>query len=153
MNEIELVKVLSSIILQATPLMIAVCGETITERAGVVNLSLDGTMLLSAMTGFVAGFVTGNVWIGFLAAACIGALFSLIIAFGSIQLRKDQFAIGFVLTLLGDELSAYLGQNYTRIPGESVPHLGIPILKDIPLLGPLFFDHDVVVYFAFRLVG
>ncbi|OGO15470.1 MAG: amino acid ABC transporter permease [Chloroflexi bacterium RBG_16_48_8] len=153
MNEIELVKVLSSIILQATPLMIAVCGETITERAGVVNLSLDGTMLLSAMTGFVAGFVTGNVWIGFLAAACIGALFSLIIAFGSIQLRKDQFAIGFVLTLLGDELSAYLGQNYTRIPGESVPHLGIPILKDIPLLGPLFFDHDVVVYFAFLLVG
>jgi ABC-type uncharacterized transport system permease subunit len=153
MNESELVKILSSIILQATPLIIAVCGETITERAGVVNLSLDGTMLLSAMTGFVAGLVSGNVWVGFLAAACVGALFSLIIAFGSIQLRKDQFAIGFVLTLLGDELSAYLGQNYTRIPGESVTHLGIPILKDIPLLGPLFFDHDVLVYFAFLLVG
>jgi ABC-type uncharacterized transport system permease subunit len=153
MNESELIKVLSSIILQATPLMIVVCGETITERAGVVNLSLDGTMLLSAMTGFVAGFLSGNVWIGFLAAACIGAFFSLIIAFGSIGLRKDQFAIGFVLTLLGDELSAYLGQNYTRIPGESVNHLGIPYLKDIPVLGPLFFDHDIVVYFAFLLVG
>lgn len=153
MNESELIKVLSSIILQATPLMIAVCGETITERAGMVNLSLDGTMLLAAMTGFVAGFITENVWIGFLAAAMVGALFSLIIAFGSIRLRKDQFAIGFVLTLLGDELSAFLGQNYTRIPGESVSHLGIPLLKDIPILGPLFFDHDVVVYFAFILVG
>lgn len=153
MNESELIKVLSSIILQATPLMIAVCGETITERAGVVNLSLDGTMLMAAMTGFVAGFVSGNVWVGFLAAAGIGALFSLIIAFGSIRLRKDQFAIGFVLTLLGDELSAYLGQNYTRIPGESISHLGIPFLKDIPILGPLFFDHDIVVYFAFLLVG
>jgi len=54
---------------------------------------------------------------------------------------------------LGDKLSAFLGQNYTRIPGESVTHLGIPLLKDIPILGPLFFDHDVVVYFAFILVG
>jgi len=153
MNESELIRVLSSIILQATPLMIAVCGETITERAGVVNLSLDGTMLLSAMTGFVAGYVTKNVWIGFLASALVGALFSMIIAFGSIHLRKDQYAIGFVLTLLGDELSAYLGQNFTRIPGDRVSHLGIPFLKDIPILGALFFDHDVVVYFAFLLVG
>jgi ABC-type uncharacterized transport system permease subunit len=153
MNESEFIKVLSSIILQATPLIIVVCGETITERAGVVNLSLDGTMLMSAMTGFVAGFVSGNVWIGFLAAACTGALFSLIIAFGSIKLRKDQYAIGFVLTLLGDDLSAFLGQNYTRMPGESVNHLGIPFLKELPILGPLFFDHDVLVYFAFILVG
>jgi ABC-type uncharacterized transport system permease subunit len=153
MNESELIKVLSSIILQSTPLIIAVCGETITERAGVVNLSLDGTMLMSAMTGFVVGLKSGDVWIGFLGAACIGALFSSIIAFGAIRLRKDQFAIGFVLTLLGDDMSAYLGQNYTRIPGASVPHFAIPFLKDIPILGPLFFDHDLLVYFAFVLVG
>jgi simple sugar transport system permease protein len=152
MNETELVRVLSSIILQGTPLMIAVCGETITERAGIVNLSLDGTMLLSAMTGFVAAFVTESVWLGFLAAAGVGALFSTIVAVGAIRLRKDQFAIGFVLTLLGDELSAFLGQNYTRIPGPSVSHLGIPVLKNIPILGPLFFDQDPVVYFAFVLV-
>jgi len=153
MNETEFVKILSSIVLQSTPLIIAVCGETISERVGVVNLSLDGTMLLSAMTGFVAGLLSGSVWIGFLAAALVGALFAWIIAFGSIRLRKDQFAVGFVLTLLGDELSAFLGQNYTRIPGESVRHLGIPFLKDIPILGPIFFDHDPVVYFAFLLVG
>ena len=153
MNETELVRVLSSIVLQATPIVIAVCGETITERAGVVNLSLDGTMLLSAMTGFVAGLVSGNVWLGFLAAAGVGALFSTIVALGSIRLRKDQFAIGFVLTILGDKLSAFLGQNYTRIPGESVSHFGVPLLKDIPVLGPIFFDHDPLVYFSFILVG
>ncbi len=153
MNDTELVRILSSIVLQSTPLIIAVCGETIGERVGVVNLSLDGTMLLSAMTGFVAGLLSGSVWIGFLAAAVVGAFFAWIIAFGSIRLRKDQFAVGFVLTLLGDELSAFLGQNYTRIPGESVHHLGIPFLKDIPILGPIFFDHDPVVYFAFLLIG
>jgi simple sugar transport system permease protein len=153
MTENELVRVLASIVLQSTPLIIAVCGETITERAGIVNLSLDGTMLLAAMTGFVAGLFAGSVWVGFLAAAGVGALFSLIVAFGSIRMRKDQYAIGFVLTLLGDDLSAFLGQNYTRIPGEQVAHLGIPLLRDIPVLGPIFFDHDPLVYFAFVLMG
>jgi simple sugar transport system permease protein len=153
MNDTELVRVLASIVLQATPLIIVVCGETITERAGIVNLSLDGTMLLAAMTGFVAGLLAGNVWVGFLAAAGVGALFSLIVAFGSIRMRKDQYAIGFVLTLLGDDLSAFLGQNYTRIPGEQVAHLGIPVLQDIPVLGPILFDHDPLVYFAFVLIG
>ncbi|HEY69689.1 MAG TPA: ABC transporter permease [Anaerolineae bacterium] len=153
MNDSELVRVLASIVLQATPLTIAVCGETITERAGVVNLSLDGTMLLSAMAGFVAAYESSSVWVGFLVAGLVGALFALIVAFGSIRLRKDQFAVGFVLTLLGDELSAFLGQNYTRIPGPHVSHLGIPLLKDIPILGPIFFDHDPLVYFAFVLVA
>ena len=153
MNETELIRTLASIILQAAPLMIAVCGETITERVGVVNLSLDGTMLMSAMTGFVVGLKTDNVWLGFLAGAAIGALFALIVAFGSIRLRQSQVAVGFVLTLLGDDLSAFLGQNYTRIPGPVVKFMPIPILKDIPILGPLFFDHDIVVYFAFALVG
>ena len=152
MNESELIQVLSSIILQATPLMIAVCGETITERVGVVNLSLDGTMLLAAMTGFVSAYLSDSVLVGFIAAAVVGSLFALIVAFGSIKLRKDQYAVGFVLTLLGDELSAYLGQNFTRIPGPRVSHLGIPYLKDIPILGPLLFDHDLLVYFTFILV-
>jgi len=153
MNDSELIRILASVVLQAAPLMIAVCGETITERSGVVNLSLDGTMLMSAMTGFVVGLKTDSVWWGFLAAAVVGAIFALIVAFGSIRLRQSQVAVGFVLTLLGDDLSAFLGQNFTRIPGPVVKFLPIPILKDIPILGPLFFDHDIVVYFAFVLVG
>ena len=153
MNDSELIRILASIVLQAAPLMIAVCGETITERAGVVNLSLDGTMLMSAMTGFVVGLKTDSVWKGFLAGAAVGAVFALIVAFGNIRLRQSQVAVGFVLTLLGDDLSAFLGQNFTRIPGPVVKFMPIPVLKDIPILGPLFFNHDLVVYFAFALVG
>ncbi|HEX9616003.1 MAG TPA: ABC transporter permease [Anaerolineales bacterium] len=153
MNNSEIVLVLASIVLQATPLIIAVCGETITERAGVINLSLDGTMLMAAMTGFVVGLKTDSLWFGFLAAAAVGGLFALIVAFGSIRLRQSQVAIGFVLTLLGDDLSAFLGQNYTRVPGPTIKHFAIPVLKDIPILGPIFFNHDPAVYFAFVLIG
>lgn len=149
----QLLKTFSSIVLQASPLIIAVCGETITERAGLINLSLDGTMLLSAMTGFIVGLQSGSLALGFLAAAGVGMLFALIVAFGSIRLKQSQVAIGFVLTLLGDDLSAFLGQNFTRIPGPFVMKAGIPLLEDIPILGPLFFDQDPVVYFALLLVG
>ncbi|HZD55320.1 MAG TPA: ABC transporter permease [Anaerolineales bacterium] len=152
MNDSEIIRILASIIFQSTPLMIAVSGETITERAGVVNLSLDGTMLMAAMTGFVVGLKTESLWIGFLAAAAVGALFALIVAFGNIRLRQSQVAVGFVLTLLGDDLSSFLGQNYTRIPGPVVKHFGIPVLKEIPILGPIFFNQDATVYFAFILV-
>lgn len=152
MDNTQLVAILVSILLQASPLIIAVCGETISERVGVVNLSLDGTMLLSALTGFVAAYHSGSVLLGFVAAAAVGAFFALIVAFGSLQLRQSQVAIGFVLTLLGDNLSAFLGQKYTNLPGPSLSQFHIPFLKDIPLLGPIFFQQDAVVYFALLLV-
>jgi len=153
MDSSPLILTLASIVLASTPLIIAVCGEILTERSGIVNLSLDGTMLMSAMTGFIVAFETDSVWIGFLAAMAVGAFFAFIVAFGSIRLRQSQFAIGFVLTLLGDDLSAFLGQNYTRIPGPMVSHYPIPILKDIPIIGPILFNQDPIVYFAFILVG
>ncbi len=153
MNDSQLVAVLASIVLQASPLIIAVCGEILTERSGVVNLSLDGSMLMAAMSGFVIGMFTGNVWLGFLAGAAVGALFAYIVAFGSIRMGQSQVAIGFVLALLGDDLSAFLGQNYTRQKGVFVEHMGIPVLKDIPIIGPIFFDQDMVVYFAFVLIA
>jgi simple sugar transport system permease protein len=151
MGEAEIISILASVLLQSSPLIIGVCGETLTERVGVVNLSLDGSMLLAAMTGFVAGLLTGSLWLGFLAAAAVGALFAFIIAFGSIRLKQSQVAIGFVLTLLGDDLSAFLGQNYTRLPGPVVPHFSVPLLSELPVLGPIFFDQDWVVYFALAL--
>ncbi len=153
MNDSDLVRILASIMLASAPLIIAVCGETLTERSGVVNLSLDGSMLMAAMVGFFIAFQSENVWIGFMAGAAIGAFFALIVAFGSIRLHQSQVAIGFVLTLLGDDLSAFLGQNYTRIPGPVVKHFGIPLLEDIPVLGPIFFDQSIVVYFSFVLVA
>lgn len=148
MENSELIAVFASIFLQAAPLMIAVLGETLTERAGVINLSLDGTMLLAAMTGFIAAYEADNVWIGFLAAMVVGAIFALVVAFGTIKLRQSQVAIGFVLTILGDDLSAFLGQNYTRLPGPSLGRYQIPILSDIPVLGGLFFNQNIVFYIA-----
>jgi len=153
MNRIQLIAVMASIVLQATPLIIAVCGEILTERSGVVNLSLDGTMLMAAMTSFIIGLKTQNIWLGFASGAAVGAAFALIVAFGSIKLKQSQVAIGFVLTLLGDDLSAFLGQNYNRAPGGvKVPHFGIPVLKDIPVIGPILFNQDFLVYFAMVLI-
>jgi simple sugar transport system permease protein len=153
MTDSQVMAVLASILLQASPLIIAVCGETLSERVGVVNLSLDGSMLLAAMTGFVAAYKSGSLMLGFAAAAVVGACFALIVAFGSLQLRQSQVAIGFVLTLLGADLSAFLGQNYTRLPGPSVQRMPIPFLENIPVLGPILFRQDLIVYFSLVLVG
>jgi len=153
MDNAELIAVFASIFLQAAPLMIAVVGETLTERAGVINLSLDGSLLLSAMTGFIIAYETGNVWLGFFGAMVVGAFFALIVAFGTIKLRQSQVAIGFVLTILGDDLSSFLGQNYTRIPGPSLGRYSVPLLSDIPVLGGLFFNQNVVFYIAVVLTA
>jgi len=137
MDSSVLILTMASIVLASTPLIIAVCGEILTERSGIVNLSLDGSMLMAAMTGFVVAFETDNIWFGFLAGAAIGAFFAFIVAFGSIRLRQSQFAIGFVLTLLGDDLSAFLGQNYTRIPGPIVTHYPISSTRMQSFILPL----------------
>jgi ABC-type uncharacterized transport system permease subunit len=147
-----LIRTLSSVLAQSTPLIFAGIGETITEKAGVINLSLDGTLLLSAMGGFAVAYLTGNVVLGFLAAMVIGAFVALIIAFASITLRQDQVAVGFVLTLLCADLSSFLGNPFVRKPGPSVPHLPIPVLSNIPIVGKLFFDHNVVIYASFLLI-
>jgi general nucleoside transport system permease protein len=151
MNE-QLLNVLNSIVANATPLVIASVGETITERAGVINLSLDGSLMLSAMAGFVAAYTTGSVVVGIVVAMLVGAAVALLVAFAGISLRQDQVAIGFVLTLLTTELAQLLGQDYSRISGPTISYMPVPILKDIPIVGGIFFDHDVLVYFSYFLI-
>lgn len=151
MNE-ELLNTLSSIIANATPLVIASLGETITERVGVVNLSLDGSIILSAMVGFAAALVTGNALVGLFAAMLVGALIALIIAAAGIELKQDQVAIGFVLTLLCADLAQFLGNPYARQPGPQILKTPIPILQDIPVIGAVFFKQTLLVYFSYLLV-
>ncbi len=151
MND-TLINTLNSVVSNATPLVFAAIGETITERAGVINLSLDGSLVLSALAGFVAALVTGNVWIGVLAAMATGALVALLIAFGSIALRQDQVAVGFVLTLLAADLAQFLGQGYARKPGPTITPLAVPFLGDIPVVGPVLFRQDLLVYLSYGLV-
>ena len=139
----------ASILADSAPLVFAVIGETIGEKAGVTNLSLDGSILLSAMVGFAVAFTTNNLYLAFLAAMLVGALVAALIAFSSIVLRLDQIAVGFVLTLLCTDLSTFFGNPFVRQPGPSVPHLAIPLLENLPIIGTLFFDHNVVVYLSF----
>lgn len=149
-----LLNTLSDIVRNAAPLLIASQGELLTERAGVVNLSLDGTILLSAMAAFAVAFTTGSIALGILVAIIIGAIVALIVISTSVFLRVDQIAVGFVLTLLCADLSTFLGRDYANKPGQSVniPSAPIPILKDLPIVGKIFFQHNILIYFSLALV-
>uniref|UniRef100_A0ACD5H2I7 ABC transporter permease subunit n=1 Tax=Desertifilum tharense IPPAS B-1220 TaxID=1781255 RepID=A0ACD5H2I7_9CYAN len=98
------------------PLVYAAIGETITEKAGVINLSAEGTIMLSAMVAFAIAQTTNNLFLGFAGAAAMGALIALIVAFSTITLKQSQIAIGFVLALLCSDLSTFLGNPFVRIP-------------------------------------
>jgi general nucleoside transport system permease protein len=137
---------LASIVAVATPLIFAVVGETITERAGVVNLSLEGSIMLSALAAFAATYESGSVLVGFAAAMAVSMVIASIIAFSSIRLRVNQIAIGFVLTLLALSLALFLGNSYVGVASPGVRHLAIPGLSRIPVVGPILFDHNLAVY-------
>jgi len=144
---------LASIVAAASPLVYAVVGETIAEKAGVINLSLDGSMMLSAMAGFAAAYTTGSVLLGFLVAAVVSMAVALLIAFASIELRLNQIAVGFVLTLLCADLSSFLGDPYVGQRAPGVPPLPIPGLADIPFLGTVLFKHNLSVYGSFVAIA
>lgn len=143
---------LASIIAAAAPLVYAAIGETITERAGVVNLSLDGSILLSAMSGFVIAYSTGSVVAGFAAAAAASALVALLVAWSGISLDLNQVAVGFVLFILAGNLSAFLGDGFTRLPGPTVQARPIPVLEDIPVVGQALFGQNIAVYGSLILI-
>ncbi len=162
MNEADyaqIVRLLTSLVALSAPLLLAVLGETITERVGVINLSLDGTIMMSAMGAFVVA-LNSSMWLagmgitddtlpvllGFAVGALIGVASVLLVAWGSARLGQDQVAIGFVLTLLLANMANFLGQNYTHKTGPVVAHLPIPVLQDLPLIGPVLFGQDLMVY-------
>lgn len=143
-----LIRTLSSVVAASVPMVLASIGETISEKSGVINLSLDGSIALSAMTGFMVAFVSGSVTLGFLAAMTVGALVALFIAFASITLQQEQVAVGFVMAMLCLELADFLGNPFVRRRGPSVPHMPVPYLSDVPVLGPVFFRHSLIVYLS-----
>lgn len=140
---------LAGVLASAAPLIFAVIGETLSERAGVINLSMNGTILLSAMGGFAVAYNTDNIVLGFLAGMLIGALVALIVAFASITLQQSQVAVGFVLALTCRDLSYFLGNPYMGVPGPRLQAVPIPGLADIPILGTLFFRQDLITYISF----
>jgi len=153
MNTDILLISLAGVLTAAAPIIFAVIGETLSERAGIINLSMNGTILLSAMGGFAVALATDNIIFGFLAGMLIGAIVAAILAFASITLKQSQVAVGFILALLCRDLSYFLGNP---IMGESGPRLSsstIPYLSQLPVLGPLFFKQDGMTYLSFVLIA
>jgi len=139
---------LAGAIVSGTPLLYATLAELVSERAGVVNLGLEGIMLVGAAVGFLTAVSTGSATLAVAAAALAGALFNMIFAFLVISRRANQLASGLALMFCGVGLSALLGAPYTGSQIGGLGEIRIPGLADLPLLGPGLFAHDVLVYLA-----
>ena len=145
---IETVAILVSMVLAATPLLFAALGELVTEKSGVLNLGVEGMMLAGAVTGFAVAASGYGPWAAVLAAALAGAALGSIFALLTLLLLANQVATGLALTMFGIGLSALVGKPFLGMPLEALPALPIPLLSDIPLLGPLLFRYDGMVYLA-----
>jgi simple sugar transport system permease protein len=143
---------IASIFAWAGPVIFAVMGETITERAGVINLSLNGSVILTAMAGFAVATETGNFTLGFLAGALVGALVALLIAFMSIALKQSQVAVGYVLAMATKSLAYFLGAPYVGKAVIQIPVVKIPLLSEIPILGPILFNQTIMTYLSYVII-
>jgi len=142
----------------ATPILMAALGETFTERGGVLNLGLEGIMLMGALSGFVGAYATGNLWAGVLAALITGVLMGLLMGFFSVTAKVNQVVAGLGITILGSGLSTLLFRLFfglRTIPPtiDMFPELPIPLLSQIPILGEVLFNQNILVYLTFILVG
>ena len=151
-----LVNLLSATVSAATVFIFAGLGELISERAGVLNLGVEGIMLVGALTGYAATFVTGSYWLGFLVGSLCGAALSLLHGFLCVSLKSDQAISGIMLTLLGTGLTAYFGVEWTSKSISGFPERPLPLvgqfLIDIPILGPTLFQNTMTDYLALALV-
>lgn len=140
---------LAAALAAATPVLYAGFGELLAEKAGVLNLGLEGVMLIGAVSGFIGAQGTGSVWGGLWAALAAAGLFSLLFAALVITLRLDQVVTGLAFTILGAGLSAFLGAAYVGLPPTATvtrPDLGV--LSDLPVVGPVLLAQDWMVYGA-----
>ena len=151
LSSIDPALLLASLMVSATPILIAALGELVVERAGVLNLGVEGMMITGAICGFAIAVETGSPLAGFVAAAFGGAALSLLFAALTQLALANQVASGLALTLFGLGLSALLGQGYIGVKPPPTARLEIPLLGDIPVLGPILFSHDLLVYLGLAL--
>ena len=151
MNTEYLIAFLASTAGAATPVIFASLGELVAERAGVLNLGLEGMMLTGAVMGFAVTLSTGSAGLGLGAAALAGMVLALLFAFLVLTLQTNQVATGLALTLFGVGLSAFLGRGLAGQTVEPLAKLPVPLLSDIPLIGPLLFRFDIMVYASIAL--
>lgn len=137
-----------------TPLLLGTLGEIYAERAGVLNLGIEGMMIMGAYSAFVVTYKTGHPWLGVLVAAVVGGAFSLIHAFASVTLKANQVVSGLALTMLGLGLSGVLGRSWVGLPlFTPLQRITVPGLSAIPIIGPgLFTRQNLLVYITMLLV-
>lgn len=148
-----LIAILAAAISTGTPILFVALGEIIAERSGVQNLGLEGMMLVGAVTGFIAAATTLNLFLAILIAAAAAGLLALLHSYITITLKANQVVSGLALTIFGTGLSGYLGKPYVGVPAPvNFAKVPIPLLADIPVIGTIFFNHNVLVYFSYLLV-
>ena len=140
--------VLITIIGAATPLVFAATGELVVEKSGVLNLGVEGMMLLGAVAAFAVTLISGSATLGILAGAAAGAALALVFALLTLTLLANQVASGLALTIFGVGVSALVGRSFVGVPLQRLPQLDLPGLSDLPILGPLLFGHDALVYLS-----
>ncbi|MEM7545825.1 MAG: ABC transporter permease [Pseudomonadota bacterium] len=146
------VQIAVSLIIAATPLLFAALGELVVEKSGVLNLGVEGLMIVGAIGGFAAAHATGSLTLAIIAGAGAGALLALLFAVMTQFLMSNQVATGLALTLFGLGIAALLGQSYAGQTLEVAVRLDVPGLSDLPVLGPLLFSFDPLTYLSFFMV-
>ena len=137
--------IILTIITASTPLLLAAIGELVVERSGVLNLGIEGMMVMGAVTGFAASYVTGSPWLGVLAAVLAGVATSMLL---TQTLMTNQVATGLAITLLGLGLSGLIGSGFVGLPGVKLTSVSITGLTDLPYVGRLVFGQDPLVYLS-----
>src|SRR6185436_10411488 len=150
----DFITILQAGVASGTVLLFATLGELLAERSGVLNLGVEGMMLIGAMSAFSVAIATGNPWLAVLVAMLVAGLLSQIHAFITVTLQADQVVSGLALTFLGTGISLVLGEGLSKAGTVSLlPSFSIPLLAQIPLLGPIFFEHQsILVYVGYLLV-
>ncbi|WP_319381168.1 ABC transporter permease [Thiomicrorhabdus sp.] len=144
--------IIVTIIGAATPLLLAALGELIAEKSGVLNLGLEGMMIMGAVIAFMTVHNTGSATLGILAGILAGMGMALIFAFLTLSLQSNQVATGLALTIFGLGLSALLGREYVGIAYSGLPKLDLPVLSELPFFGKVLFSHDILIYFSLFMV-
>lgn len=144
--------ILVTVATASTPLLLAAIGELVVERSGVLNLGVEGMMVMGAVTGFAVSYTTGSPWLGVFGAVLVGTLFALLFGFLTLTLVTNQVATGLSLTLLGLGVSGMIGENFVGEPGNKLLVLDIPVLSDLPIVGRLVFGQDPLFYISIALV-
>ncbi len=147
------ISLIISLMVAATPILIAAVGELVVEKSGVLNLGVEGMMIIGAICGFIVAVETGSPWLGFFAAMAGGAAISFIFAILTQYLLTNQVATGLALTLFGLGFAALLGHSYAGIKPPKFGALDLPYISDMPIVGPLVFSHDYMIYISLMIVA